>query len=490
MKKLSAVLAGITGLGLVACGGGGGSSPTITGIDGTGVIPGPVGSGSIVSFGVVTGFGSVYVNGVRFDTSSSSFDIDGEAGSQDDLSIGDVVLVVGTLNSGSTSEGVASRISFDDAVEGPIEAGSIDLAAGTFVALGQTVLVTTDTLFDDSFANPSLAGLTDGMVVEVSGFAGSDGVIRATRIEPKLAGGLFETTGRVSGLDVSNSRFSLNGLEVDYSSATLEDFPGSGLVDNDLVEVKGQAYNTDGSLVATKVELKGNDLDDGDSDDDVEIEGLITRFANSTDFDVSGVPVSTTSSTVFEDGLASDLGLNIKVEVEGNFSNGVLVADKVEVRRASDIRLSATIDSVNAGSNSFVVLGIEVTVDASTLVEDKRDRLEPFGVSNLAAGDYVEVRGVELAAGSGELIASQVRRDDFDTELELRGALESVASPDMSILGVSITTNAATVYQNVQERVITADEFYALVGAGTVVDVEGVSAGPGAILAREVEIEN
>lgn len=483
----------LAGLSLVACGGGGGAGGggggLVSGIDGTGVAPPPVGSRGTVSFGTVSRFGSIYVNGVRFDTSSSSFSIDGENGSQDDLAIGDVVLVFGSLNSGSTTEGRASRVAFDDAVEGPVQNGSVDPVTNSFAVLGQTVLVTADTLFDDNIATASLSGITDGMIVEVSGFRADDGRISATRIEAKPAGGIFEVTGIVSSLDAANKRFSINSQGIDMASAILDDFPASGVANGDLVEVKGTGFSGD-DFVAVRVELKGNDFFDDDHDS-AEIEGLITRFTSSSDFEVAGIDVVTNSQTVFEGGVSSDLGLNLKVEVEGALdAGGRLVATKVDIRRDSNVRVMAPVESVDSANGSFTVLGIQVSVEDTSQLEDKRDEIEPFSVSNLANGDYVEVRGAELPAGSNQLLASQVRREDFNPDIELRGYADSISQPDLVIMGVSVSTTAGTVFRDAAETLISASEFFALVAEGSLIEVDGVSPGPGALIAEEIELES
>jgi hypothetical protein len=59
-----AVVAAAAVVGLAACGGGGSSSST----------PQPAAqSAPVVSSGAITGFGSVFVNGVRFETSSATW---------------------------------------------------------------------------------------------------------------------------------------------------------------------------------------------------------------------------------------------------------------------------------------------------------------------------------------------------------------------------------------------------------------------------------
>jgi hypothetical protein len=473
---------------LAACGGGGSSAPgggePVAGIDGTGI-------GTVVAVGTVTGFGSVFVNGVRFETTSASFVIDGAAGTEDDLDVGDVVVVRGTLDDGSETSGTASEIVFDDLVEGPIEAGSIDLVTGVVVVLGQTVVVSPDTSFDDSIQPSSLEGLADGDIIEVSGFRASDGTIQATRIEPKLAGLEFELTGVVENLDAAGFSFDINGISVDFSGALIEDFVGGQVTVGDLVEVKSSGLGDSGELVATRVEFKGDDVG-GEDGDRVEIEGLITRFADSDDFDVAGLPVTTTAQTVFEGGVAADLGLDLKVEVEGELdASGVLVATEVEIRRTSAVRVVAVVDSVDSANNAFVVLGITVNIDDVTRIEDKSSlEVEPFSVDDLMLGDYVEVRGAELPAGSGEIVASLVEREDLDTRIELRGFVTVESANALEILGVTISTSAATEYRDENEVAISASGFFDRIAVGSLVQVTGIEIANLSISADELEIEN
>ena len=357
--------------------------------------------------------------------------------------------------------------------------------------LGQTVVVSPDTSFDDSIQPSSLEGLADGDIIEVSGFRASDGTIQATRIEPKLAGLEFELTGVVENLDAAGFSFDINGISVDFSGALIEDFVGGQVTVGDLVEVKSSGLGDSGELVATRVEFKGDDVG-GEDGDRVEIEGLITRFADSDDFDVAGLPVTTTAQTVFEGGVAADLGLDLKVEVEGELdASGVLVATEVEIRRTSAVRVVAVVDSVDSANNAFVVLGITVNIDDVTRIEDKSSlEVEPFSVDDLMLGDYVEVRGAELPAGSGEIVASLVEREDLDTRIELRGFVTVESANALEILGVTISTSAATEYRDENEVAISASGFFDRIAVGSLVQVTGIEIANLSISADELEIEN
>jgi hypothetical protein len=272
----------------------------------------------------------------------------------------------------------------------------------------------------------------------------------------------------------------------------------------DFAEVKGANPGPNAPLLATKIEAEGFGLDAGDGpnfDDfdevEVEIEGFITRFASATDFDVSGFPVRTNSATVFEGGAAGDLAINVKVEVEGDLnSNNVLVADKVDIRRANDLRVTALVDEDPVGS-TLMILGISVRVDELTRIEDKTDAGVPASLllERITADDYVEVRGGADPSGAADILASLLEREDPPDvpgeDTELRGFVDAVAQPGLTVAGVMIDTTAQTVFRDLGDNVITAAEFFGPQGVqdGDLVDVSGFEGPDNSILAEEVELQ-
>lgn len=460
---------------LAGCGGGGSSQ--VAGIDRTG---NPVAKSAV---GTVTGFGSVIVNGVTYNTDNATFTIDGNPGSQSDLNVGDVVVVTATVD--SSGNATASSVVFDDLVEGAVSA--IDVAGETLTVLGQIVRTGADTSFDDSVPQGSLAGLRVGDIVEVTGFRNALAEIEATRIELEGPGSESEVTGTVMNLDTAASTFMIAGLTVDYSAAQLEEFPAAGISEGDLVEAKGSEGPT-GVLQASTVEFKDDEFDNDDGDE-LEVEGFITRFASATDFDVGTVTVTTTNATVFEGGTAADLGLNIKVEVEGEFdASGTLVADKVDIRRAQAVRISALVDSVDSANSSLVLLGITIKTDLLTRFEDDVLDLEPFAISDINVGDYVEIRGSEFPAGSGEILAGRVEREDPDDTI-IQGFVASIAQPQFEILGVSVDTTGAD-FEDENDSPISATQFFNRLAVGDLVKAEGTEVSDRAVTAREVEFED
>lgn len=475
---------------------------------------GITGTGSAITIGTVSGFGSVIVNGTHYDTATALFTIDGQSGSQSDLAVGDVVVIKGTV-ADDTTGAAAETVEFDDNVEGPIEAGSIsidpaDPTAGSFVVLGQTVHFDFSTSYDDSISPTSIDGLTDGDVIEVSGLELSDGTIQATRIEAKTlqVGDLFEVTGLVSDpLDASS--FMINDLVVDFAtrSAVFDNFPGGrNVAVGDSVEVKGeQTLGPAGELIATRVEYKGDRLD-GIDGDHMEIEGFITDLTDQASFDVAHHPVSCgTGCTVTTEGApGGTLALNVKVEVKGQLENDILVATSVDIRLGNAVRVTAVLEeAVNVDGNgdavSVVLLGITFDVDNRTRFEDKDGNaaIEIFKISDLSVGDYLEVRGQE--DGSGGVFAVIVERDDIDTETILQGFVEvgGANKPTLSILGVTVQTDGATVFQNNDGTIIPDPDngFWDVVGDGSLIKAKGtivtgsLALPPVTLLAEEVEIQ-
>ena len=95
-----------------ACGGSdGGSTPTPPPPGGD-PIGGITRTGLTFSAGPVTAFGSVVVNGVRYDTSGANFTVDGQLATQADLAVGDMIIVKGSIDDDNTNS-VAASIDFD-----------------------------------------------------------------------------------------------------------------------------------------------------------------------------------------------------------------------------------------------------------------------------------------------------------------------------------------------------------------------------------------
>ena len=282
-----------------SCSGGGGG--------GTG-IPSATTTSS-VSSGAITGFGSVKLVGKEYGTQNTSFIVDGQPGSQNDLKVGMVVTVDGSLSSNGTR--TAATITQEDVVEGAIQA--IPITNDRILVLGQTVLIDNGTVFDNNITGQNIGGLNVGDLVEVNGFVKGKGLIVATLIEKKNPPAACEVQGIVENHNSGTQNFTIGGLTVSYSGAVINDMPNpAGNAWNDLlVEVKcSPCTQASQPLIATKVEPERINVVNAD---EIEVEGIITQFNSAASFVVNGVPVVTNSNTVFEGGTRQPVSFQITV---------------------------------------------------------------------------------------------------------------------------------------------------------------------------------
>lgn len=144
------------------------------GIGGTGQLAGN-GLGGTGIVGVVTGFGSVCVNGLKVEYEADTpVQRDGQPVPHSALAVGQVVALQAAGPGGRLQ---AQRIVVLDAAVGPLAA--VDAASGRFSVMGQPA-----TALDPA----ALSGLQPGQWVRVSGQRLADGEIRATRVQPAEPG--------------------------------------------------------------------------------------------------------------------------------------------------------------------------------------------------------------------------------------------------------------------------------------------------------------
>jgi hypothetical protein len=416
---------------LVACGGGSGMSGTT-----------PSGSAPVMATGTITGFGSIYVNGVHFKTTSATIRKNGQVVAQSALKVGEIARIKGSENH-SDGTGSADSVDVDENVAGPI--ATIDTTLNTLTVLGQTVKIDAGTSFSSDVKPADITGLNMNDFVEVSGLVAADGTITATRIERDASTGTLQVLGTLASVDTAAHTFMINALKVDYSAANLTGFTSGQPANGDLVEVKGTTFDSaTTTLTATRVDRQMSDEEQAGDHRDMEHEGLITRFVSATDFDVAGEPVTTTSATVYRNGTAADLALNVKVEVEGSpNSSNVLVADVISFHHNGGVELQSTVTAVTA--STLTVLGVEITVTSTTRFEDRSSaQVEMFSLSNVSVGDTVDVHGFESPAGSGKLVATRLERQPASTEVEVSGPFAAGTSPQFSVFGITVDASSAT----------------------------------------------
>lgn len=376
---------------LSGCGGGGGSDTASVGSGGTGSF----------SSGAISGFGSIIVNGVRFDDSQARItDDDGRTHVSSDLKLGMVVSIVGssvvTGVNGSTAS--ATSITFGSELRGPIDS----IGSQSMVVLGQTVLIEASTVFDSSITG-GLAGLSVGQTVEVHGFVNpATNSISATRIERTGNTDNFRLTGAVGSLNTTARTFSVGTLVISYADIAAGELRAN-LANGVLVRVRLATTPATGTRTATRISGPER-LEDRN---EAEVEGSVTAFTSIASFSVNGLSVDA-SKAVFRDGTVG-LALGARVEVKGSIRNGVLVATTVQLEDENEVdnrefELHGSVSGLNTTSKTFVVRGVTVNY-AGTVRFDNGDASKLAVVNGTAA--IVEVRGL-LNAAANSITATRI----------------------------------------------------------------------------------
>ena len=409
--------AGLVAACLVACGGGGTSTASNGSGNGSGV--GSGGTGSFTT-GSISGFGSVIVNGIRYDdTGISPSSQDGDSVSA--LKLGMVIDVEGgstaqvTKSSGevqTVAKATSIKVGFE--LLGPLKPLLIDTTNGTLEVLGQQVQVTVDTFFEPDADLSSLKTNLSCPNVKVYGFPRAGTSYTATRIECVSA---LPTHFRVRGLvgAVGGGNVTINGHA--YPLAGNVTAPQVGQVVRALL--RNDASNT--------VVGFANEVRPLSQPRDARIEGIVSSYAPSTGtFSINGVPVKVDSATTLQPANLALGAANLRVEVRGQLVDGVLKATWVEeeddryvapggggggyppVSGDREIELHGTVAKLNTSLKCFETRGVKVCYTSGVTRFDGGGEGDLATLSN-GLGPNVEVKGVRSSSGGYVVQASRIR---------------------------------------------------------------------------------
>lgn len=468
MKAMNWLVRAVVGAAMVAlvlagCGGGVGSG-------GTGMASG-------LAQGTVSGFGSVLVDGDRYDDSAIATFAETAPGVQTQT-----VARLGERVEVEAERGQARRLRVDAAVLGAVEAVSAD----GFSLLGQVVRINADaargpvTQFAGGYLG--LASVLPGDVVEVHAFvkrAATGDVLQATRVERRDAAPLFvKVGGLVRGLDASG--FVIGGLRVLTGGAAV--LPaGTPLADGQRVSVLAPAASLvvePGSApVLRAAQVRVAVL--GRAGDEVALSGVIGLLdAAAQRFDLGGTPVDASAATLRPAGTVLAEGLYVLAR--GTLqADGSVRAATVRVRDGrseAEAELKGTVIGLDPVTLTFHLRGVPVDAAAA--------EIEGCAGRPLAEGDYVKVEG---RLGPTGVIAKSVHCEDEPAEAVIEregtaGSVDAVARRFVLALAgggsVTVSWSDITYFEGISAATL----------AGRPVEVEGRLV-DGVLQARKIELE-
>lgn len=444
--------------------GGGGDLVAGGGIGGTGVI----------SVGEVTEIGSIWVNGVEYDTGQadvylgSTYIGSGDQTIIENVDVGRIVHVRGRLH--DTDSGTADEVYFSSAVLAPIDMiEPIDDFDTKLTILDQTVIVNERTLFK----NTVLDDLAVGDIVDVAGHFDDTGVIFASFLEITSATP-YTVSGPISNLDTGNTTFTINDLVVDYSLAEADGaIPAA--VENGMVVSANGRIETDGIvLMADRVDTYLNvEKIQGEA---IEIEGFIGAALQDDQFLLNGFTVEINTNTEFINGTEEEILLGIIVEVEGYFNNGIIIAQKVKL--SALFRAESDLGRKDSGNRTLEMKELEAITFQTNELTRYLGRADSFEA--LTPDDHLVIKG-RMVEDQIVTAVQIIGRPTVQDKLVLRGTVTAINAPILTINGVSVDTDTIPpngFYTN-EDTSVSQDDFFQLLQEDDWVEARGeLSVGP------------
>lgn len=325
-----------------------------------------------IAAGVVTGFGSVFVDGVEIEDANASVITEDKDGR-----VSNSVLQMGqNIRVEHDGKGTASRVTVDAAIIGAV--GAINSSTQSMTVAAQKVSVNADanagplTVWAGGYS--SIADVQTGDLVQVHGSPVYDSIsktyqVLATRIQKTTSIASLKINGNISSLDTTAKTFTLNNLSVSYASASLR--PAGAALSNDLpVTVFAPLSALTGSNLAAS-NIKLNRLQNtATAASQAQIGGPMSRYDSAAgSFEIQGVKVLVGTTAIIPSG--ARLANAAYVQVKGTLNaDGSITANSIIVRQQNSSTDLAKVQLIGVISDfvdnsSFVVRG--VPVDASAI---------------------------------------------------------------------------------------------------------------------------
>ena len=430
LLRISAILAVSSTLLLSACGGGGVIA-----------LLAEVGSGGtgspLAAIGVVTGFGSLIVDGVRRNDTTASYFSEAEQGTAVAMPM-TAAMLGHTMELSLDAGGNITSALMSPEVVGPVSAVSQD----SITVLGTRIVANTDAALGPvtSFVGyATLASVQPGDRVEVHGLLKADSqgkpYLQATLIAQKLPGSGIRLTGVVSQYDTGTGSFALGSQTVTTGSATISP-SGSTLANGLLVTVWSNTAAVDNAIVAATIRIKRPAQSSGN----VTLSGPISNYISNSSFQVRNVAVDASAASITP--ASASLGNDRYVVIAGNYD---VTANKL---KASSVTISTPSAPTSVeihgmvanyvSASSFTLRGVVIDASNATFTGGT--------TSQLANGVFLEVHGVVansvVRATTVEFIAFTPGQAPNGSVIEVGGTL-SAFDPQTGAFTMSMSTGGS-----------------------------------------------
>ncbi len=343
-----------------------------------------VGSGG-TGIGVITGFGSLIVDGVRRNGSTATYSSEADQGSAIAMA------PTGAMLGHSVEYSYGGSGDLMSVLVSPELVGTVTAVGPTSVTvLGTTVDFNSDATMGPATSLVGYASLPDIQVgdrIEAHGLLKTDALakvyLQATLIVRKPPATGVRLTGYVAQYAAAAGTFTLGSNVVTLGSATIVP-AGTALSDGLLVTVWSNADPIGNAVTANTVRIKWP----AGTSRNVAISGAISSYTSAANFRIRNMIVDASTAVVAPGGASLAEGRYVVVVGSFDVKTNTLTATGVTVftpAAPTTVELRGTVANF-ASTASFTVRGVVVDAGAATVTG--------ASASQLANGVFVDVRGV------------------------------------------------------------------------------------------------
>ena len=301
----------------------------------------------------------------------------------------------------------------------------------------------------------------------------------------------LEVTGNIT--ELGSDHLVLQGYTVYVDASTEFRGPSGTTVTfsffqlNDLVQVQADLRN-DGTYLASRVKSE----DGVGNENEVEITGYVTEVSTNS-FVINGSTFVVNANTEYKGRHGNtfsfaqiEVGLLLEVKARLQ-TNGDLLVIRVKTeddennQHGGEIEITGTINNLTV--NSLVIGQNEFFVNEQTVMLDHNRMPIQFG--DLNVGDRVEVKAFRQTDNS--LLAVRIKLEDMpENEIEFTAQIESIVGTDITINGITFSTDSNTVFLDDNRMPVTI----ASLAVGMWVEVKGFRNQDGSYYASRIQIED
>jgi hypothetical protein len=344
-----------------------------------------VGSGGTGS-GVVTGFGSLIVDGIRRNDTGAIYTSEADQEGAATMSMTSAMLGQSAEFSYDNGGNITS-VMMSPEIVGPVTA----VNSTSITVLGFTITANTDATLGPVTNFVGYASLADIQAtdwVEIHGLSKIDYLgnpyLQATLIVLKPAATGVRLGGIVKSYDPTAGSFMLGNETVTVASATTIRPTGMALADGQLVTVWSNSVPTTNTISASTIRIKRPALASGN----VTLSGPISNFISNADFQLRNVKIDASTATMTPSSATLANGEYIVVAGSFDATTNKLTASSVTVFTSSAptaVEVHGMVANF-VSTSSFSVRGVVIDASGATVTGTG-------ALTQLANGVFVEIHG-------------------------------------------------------------------------------------------------